>query len=398
MIGSIMKGYRTLNVDEIRKRRNAKKATRLCILLIGESGTGKATFLDNLCGKKIFPTGNDVKASETSYHSLRKTKITVISEKVQLEDNAFSPVVLDIVLFPGCGDHINNSKTPEQIAGYLEAQFSSILSEEVRIKRNLGNRDNRPHVCLYFLTANSRGLRELDIRLMQELGKRTNLLPVISKADLLTEEELKNNKKLIMRDLSAHKINFFDFKDDTVEDNLMEIDHNSSIRKNTEFPSAMYIRDIMPFSIICSEDKTASGSGPTQHIRKHPGGNIIVEDPKNSDFIFLKGILLGSHLEVFKDYTNEVFYESYRTSALTEQQNCMDGIFMSAQKETMDRPVSISNSTRRNAFSVSGDFPKQSPAEVPLKCDGLEEKNNMIAAYRKKIELLEKRLKDGTDI
>lgn len=326
---------------------------------------------------------------------LYDSKISIITERVQVDENALAPVTLDIVIFPGCGDHINNSKTPEQIGGYLEAQFTAILNEETRIKRNIGDRDNRPHVCLYFITPNSSGLREFDIELMKQLGDKINIIPVVAKADLLTEEELLIKKELIMRAILINKINVFNFKNDKLEDSLMELENNNWENADKTRNSKVYIRDMLPFSIICSDDRIIADNGEIQHVREYQWGRIIVEDPLNSDFIYLKSILLGSHLQEFKDITNDVIYENYRTEALVNLQRDEGNFNVSRKEDSNERPISSSSFKRRNAFSVTIKSGEEGTNFIKPNCKELKEKNKVIEEYKRKIASLERRLTDN---
>ncbi|CCO30251.1 Cell division control protein 12 AltName: Full=Septin [Rhizoctonia solani AG-1 IB] len=50
--------------------------------------------------------------------------------------------------------------------------------------------DMRVHACLYFIRPTGHTLKPLDIEIMKRLGTRVNLIPVIAKADTLTQNDL----------------------------------------------------------------------------------------------------------------------------------------------------------------------------------------------------------------
>lgn len=390
--------YQELNTAHIRHRKYAERGVRLCILVLGERGIGKSTFLNNLCNKKIFPIVQD---SETLVDVPQSSPtIKLFTETVQLNEDKSAPITLDIVLFPGCGDQIDNSKTPDQIREYLDDQFDAVLNEELRIKRNRGDLDNRPHVCIYFIRATSRGLGEFDIQIMKELESRVNIIPVLAKADLLTEEELKLNKELVMRDINTHQIRIFDFKDDRLVDSLLEVEDGSSFNSGRQIYPATLINDMLPFSVVCSDDEIISVNGAANHTRKYEWGNVIVENGNHSDFIYLKGILLGSHLQELKDVTNEVFYENYRTKMLLDKKVLTEYMPDAVTLDSNEKCGSIVGARRRNAFSVSAG--NHSPhvtvkSDDSLNCKELEEKNSIIKAYQRRIDALEGILK-GTSV
>lgn len=49
-------------------------------------------------------------------------------------------------------------------------------------------------------------LRQLDIELMKQIQHKVNIVPIIGKADTLTEPEMKRLKKRIMADIQEHNI------------------------------------------------------------------------------------------------------------------------------------------------------------------------------------------------
>ena len=50
--------------------------------------------------------------------------------------------------------------------------------------------DNRVHACVYFIQPTGHALKPLDIEVMRRLHTKVNLIPVIAKADTLTDEEI----------------------------------------------------------------------------------------------------------------------------------------------------------------------------------------------------------------
>lgn len=79
---------------------------------------------------------------------------------------------------------------------YVEEQFYSFYVHESGVgidRKKL--QDTRVHCCLYFLPPHIRGLRPLDIEVMQELQDKVNIVPVIGKADSLTKKEIDTLKQ-----------------------------------------------------------------------------------------------------------------------------------------------------------------------------------------------------------
>lgn len=382
------------SASDIRRRRTASKEYRLCMLVLGERGIGKKTFLNNLCGKTVFCAEERISDVPEPSQAHASPEIKVTTEQVQLDDDRSTPI--DIVLFPGCGDCTDNTATPEKIKEYLDAQFDIVLNEELRIKRSRVDTDSRAHVCIYFIRATSRGLGEFEIQLMKQLGDRVNIIPVIGKADLLTEDELKYNKELIMRDITNNEINIFDFKNDKLQESLVEAD-DCLYGNGTENIPDTHIRNMLPFAVICGEQQFFGPKGDIKHMRSYKWGQIIVEDGANSDFIFLKNILLGSHLQELKDVTKDVFYENYRTKMLLSKKVSVGYPGEFPAPESAQLPGSLAGTRRRNAFSISTSGSEQEKDDYMPFSKEMEEKNKIIKAYQQKIEALENMLKNNPD-
>jgi septin family protein len=92
----------------------------------------------------------------------------------------------------------------------IESRYDSYLEQENRVNR-LKIVDNRIHACLYFIQPTGHAyvplpslcalmvmvsprLKPLDIEFMRRLHTKVNLIPVIAKADTLTDEEVADFK------------------------------------------------------------------------------------------------------------------------------------------------------------------------------------------------------------
>lgn len=398
----------SLNRDELRRRKGYKKGLQLSILLLGEKGSGKLTFLNNLCGQDIslsdvddseiakdvaIKNGHAIEDTNSEYKTAHLSPgLKLVTKRVYLNDELGVPITLDIILFPGCGDNVDNSQSSTVIKNYLEQQFENVLKEEVRIKRNTKDTDGRPHVCLYFLKSTPRGVKKFDIELMKTICDKVNLIPIIPKADGLTETELALHKDIVRQEILRNDIHVFDFKDDNLGETLAlyDMDFDSDSKKSNYFPNTK-IKDISPFAIVCSNTVHTDTQNGVKHIREYEWGSLIVEDQNTSNFIYLKAILLGSHLQELKDVTNNVLYERYRADVLTEKNIHYDVPSYSCIDE--NSRGSISNvSTRRST-------PNKTPGNLDMGDENtyniykeIDEKNKIIENYQRKIDSLEKML------
>ncbi|KAK0123647.1 hypothetical protein ONS95_008660 [Cadophora gregata] len=214
-------------------------------------------------------------------------------------------IALTVVNTPGFGDQIDNEAGFGEIISYIERQYDEILAVDCRIKRKPRFHDTRVHALLYFITPTGHGLRELDIELMRRLSPRVNVIPVIGKADSLTPFELAASKKLVMEDIQHYQIPIYDFPYNDEEDDEDTIEENAELR------------GLMPFAIVGSED-VVEVSGQKIRARRYPWGIVEVDNPKHSDFLAVRSVLLQSHLADLKQITQDLLYENYRTEKLSK--------------------------------------------------------------------------------
>lgn len=284
----------------VRRKKQMKKGIQFCLMVCGASGTGRTTFVNTLCGKKVLQS-KDADDAENA-HVEEGVRIKPVTVELDEEGTRISLTIVDT---PGFGDQIDNEASFGEISGYLERQYDDILAEESRIKRNPRFRDNRVHALLYFITPTGHGLRELDIELMKRLSPRVNVIPVIGKADSLTPAELAESKKLVMEDIEHYRIPVYNFPYDIEEDDEDTVEENAELR------------GLMPFAIVGSEETVEIG-GRKVRARQYPWGIVEVENPRHSDFLAIRSALLHSHLADLKEITHDFLYENYRTEKLSK--------------------------------------------------------------------------------
>jgi len=285
---------------KIRRKKNVKKGIQFCLMVCGASGTGRTTFVNTLCGKRVL--NHKESDDPTIAHIEEGVKIKPITVELDEEGTRISLTIVDT---PGFGDQIDNEASFSEIVGYLERQYDDILAEESRIKRNPRFRDNRVHILLYFITPTGHGLRELDIELMRRLSPRVNVIPVIGKADALTPAELAESKKLVMEDIEHYRIPVYNFPYDIEEDDEDTVEENAELR------------GLMPFAIVGSEE-VVDVNGRRVRARQYPWGIVEVDNPRHSDFLAVRSALLHSHLADLKEITHDFLYENYRTEKLSK--------------------------------------------------------------------------------
>ena len=286
----------------LRKRKTLKRGINFTLMVVGQSGCGRSTFINTLCGQQVVDVSTTILLpTDTS----TEIDLQLREETVELEDEEGVKIQLNIIDTPGFGDSLDNTASFEIISDYIRHQYDEILLEESRVKRNPRFKDGRVHCCLYMITPSGHGLKEMDVEFMRRLGNLVNIIPVLSKSDSLTPEELKLNKKLVMDDIDRYNLPIYNFPFD--EDEISQEDYDTN----------MFLRSTLPFSVIGSNEVYDMGNDMLIRGRKYPWGMLDVEDATISDFVILRNTLLISHLHDLKDYTHEILYERYRTEALS---------------------------------------------------------------------------------
>ncbi|KAI9154867.1 Septin [Paramyrothecium foliicola] len=370
-------------VNPITRKKNTKKGIQFSLMVCGASGTGRTTFVNMLCGRRVLehtdpdqPLGQGLQIRPTtigrSYHLRLRRGIDIWSAAdLELEEE-HTCVSLTIVDTPGFGDDIDNEASFAKIVGYLKKQHDDHLLEESRIKRNPRFRDNRVHAMLYFITPTGHGLRELDIELMKRLASCVNVIPVIGRADSLTPYELAQSKKLIMEDIEYYRIPVYNFPYDVDDD-------EETIEENTE------LRRMMPFAIVSSEETMDIG-GRKVRARKYPWGYVDVDNPHHSDFLAIRSALLHSHLVDLKEITYDFLYENYRTAKLSEAlQGDDEGESASNQYDISEQSIRMQEEKLRQ------DKEKFREVELRLQRD-IEEKRQQLLVREDQLREIEARI------
>lgn len=280
--------------DTITKQIEAKSLKRgfdFNILVTGQSGLGKSTFINTLFTSHLV----DSKSSKNSSDPPRKT--TEVTTRSHLIEEKGVKLRLTVVDTPGFAEQLNNDKCWEPILEYIQNQYHLYQKEETAVVRKKIIRDSRVHVCLYFIAPNGLSLKPVDIESMKNLAEYVNLVPVIAKADTLTLEEREEFKKRVNEEIKFHKIKIYptDFPEYDTE----------------ELAANKIVSALIPFAVVGSE-KILTVDGKSFPGRKLGWGVINVEDPQHCEFSHLRKFLMTTHLQDMIETTKFVHYETFR--------------------------------------------------------------------------------------
>lgn len=293
-----------------------RRGFEFTLMVCGESGLGKSTLLNSL-----FLT--DVYSDQYPGPSRRHAKTLSVQETdVQISEGGVN-LTLTIVDTPGYGDSINNTSAWNQVNDFIEQKFEKYLNDESRVTRMARPSDKRVHACLYFIAPTGHGMKALDIEFMKRLHDKVNIIPVISKADAMTPEEIKSFKAIINQQIAENLIHVYNFPD---------LDGELDGRK---------LRSKLPFAVIGSNYVMEGPGGKRLRARQYPWGFAEIENTEHCDFSTLRKMLLQSHMQDLVDTTANQHYEMYRQRKLSPVITNMDHMSSGQESQSGEYDPSV---------------------------------------------------------
>ncbi|KAJ1510388.1 hypothetical protein HMI54_001630 [Coelomomyces lativittatus] len=216
-------------------------------------------------------------------------------------------ISLTLIDTPGISD---DEKSLNACMQYIENQFEFHLQEELKVNRNPLAADSMVHMVLYLLPPGP--LSELDLVAMQALQKRTNVLPLLSRVDTITEKQLSKIKDQLQKSLRGFQpLKFLDMvseSDGDDEDSAFEEELNLL---KTKIPMAVVgaeFNDDDPFIRLQDDVPLA---------RVFSWGTLDIEDTNHCDLSWIKYLLLDFGIDYLRNSVRVGLYEQYRTDRLS---------------------------------------------------------------------------------
>ncbi|KAI9281848.1 Septin-domain-containing protein [Sporodiniella umbellata] len=297
ILTTVLSGTGIANLPNQRHKLVAKNGANFTIMVCGESGVGKTTYVNTL-----FTTTIKEPKSQNKRHVKSPPSKTVQIQitKAELEEKMFK-VKLSIIDTPGFGDYVNNRHSWIPIVDFIDDQHEKYMRQEQQPCRK-GVVDLRVHACLYFVKPTGHTLNPLDIEVMKKLGSRVNLIPVVAKADTLTPTNLEKFKSNIREVIAAQNIQVYTCPIDS--------DDELSTKRNQNIMAAL------PFAVIGSTQDVDTFDGRRVKGREYAWGVAEVENDEHCDFRKLRSLLIRTHMLDLITTTEEFHYENYRQTQM----------------------------------------------------------------------------------
>ncbi|KAH8827223.1 septin [Flagelloscypha sp. PMI_526] len=296
MAAPLSDGIGIANLPNQRHKIVAKRGAHFTIMVVGESGLGKTTLINTLFSTELYSP-----KSYTKRHLKQLDKLTEVEIiKAELEEKAFK-VKLTVIDTPGFGDYVNNRDSWAPIVDFIDDQHEAYMRQEQQPQRH-EKTDLRVHACLYFIRPTGHTLKPLDIEIMKRLGTRVNLIPIIAKADTLTQNDLHTFKQRVREVIAAQSIRIYTPPVDMDDDAAAE--------------HARMLQDAIPFSIIGSTEDVKTTDGRVVKGREYLWGVAEVENDAHCDFKKLRSLLIRTHMLDLISTSEDSHYENYRQAQM----------------------------------------------------------------------------------
>ncbi|WIA23027.1 hypothetical protein OEZ86_009942 [Tetradesmus obliquus] len=276
-------------------------------MVVGESGLGKTTFINNLVSSYT-TTGKTHDGSSTSLADFQSDpdRLKTVLEPMEVRE-AGRRLHVTVQDMPGWADDIN-------LVRFLRIMVTFILAQRAKDYELLaggraltesamcGQLQNSITACVYFLTPHR--VKKVDLIMMSALSQLVTVIPVVAKADTMTDEELATFRQEIRTRLAA-PFKYVHSK------TLAPLDFNKFAFDKCVMNALGLKDDMMPLAIITSnkhepvEDASllsqlglqANSEKVEQPVRQYKWGQAYALNREHSDLIVLKRLLLGDRVD-----------------------------------------------------------------------------------------------------
>mmetsp|Transcript_888 Transcript_888/g.2610 ORF Transcript_888/g.2610 Transcript_888/m.2610 type:complete len:496 (-) Transcript_888:413-1900(-) len=232
------------------------------LMVAGLSGLGKTTAINALF-EAWTKNASGAASGERKTRPTSHVDASRVFERLDKKTNTVLRVT--IVDTPGFGNSIDHGDTVRPISSFVARRRRRQYERSVRDRSEGRDSDELVHACVYFISPHR--FLEIDRFFLKHLQAELPVIPVISKADTLTDAELKAYRAHLRAAFAEERIEAYTFKRPTD-------DPRGRLRENDTDCLAIVARD-----------------------GAYPWGVSRASDPDHSDFDFLRDALLSDHTE-----------------------------------------------------------------------------------------------------
>jgi septin family protein len=269
-------------------------------MVAGLSGLGKTTMCAALLESWQENTNEDTNKETINYKHQKKKKkkpstttttmdIDASRQFERYDPKANTILRVRIIDTPGFGNRVNHRNSVKPITNFLakcrdrkysKEMLSPSIQEDYVEQHNSSGEDDSSylvHVCLYFLSPGR--FLEMDTHFLRKVQKEVTIVPIIAKADTLTDEEIARYRAELKDIFEREQIQVYNFDDKTTTTTT-----TTSSKQPVSFHRGRRRGETLA---IISRD----GIYPWGHSRSF--------DPDHSDLKLIRDLLLSEHTERF---------------------------------------------------------------------------------------------------
>ncbi|RKP36963.1 Septin-domain-containing protein [Dimargaris cristalligena] len=256
------------------------------VMVAGASDLGKSTFLNTFFRTDIANVDEEEDKPMSTPH-LFQTRVYPV--QVEEEGVQFQLTAVDC---SGLGEGLDRGDDVDMIIEYIDEQYRRYMIQEHAAHRPTVLPDTRIHLLFYLLPSTKGRLTEFDAHNLRKLAQKTNVIPLISKADVYTQDELARVKTKLTAEISHYELGLY------TGPHNEDVPHTGSLITT-------------PFAVIGS-NQTHEVQGRQVRARQYPWGLIEVENPEHCDIPRLRCWLMKECLLDVIDKTHACFYADFR--------------------------------------------------------------------------------------
>ena len=278
----------------------------LNIMVAGLSGLGKTTACASLLESWQGSSAPLKRRSSSMPGGLTKhVDPSRLFERYDSQENTLLRV--RIIDTPGFGNRIRYADAVRPIARYIAQCRKRQYREETSprfLSDDNSEEDHLVHLCLYFLSPGR--ILEMDLHFLKHVQKQVVIVPIIAKADTLTDEEVAAYRATVVHIFQHNGIVPYNF-----DEPLSQLEKTNHVVTSRQKLYSRGRRAGEPLAIVSRDGF-------------YPWGKVRALDSNHSDLGLVRDLLLSGHTENFVELSREK-YDVFRAQTI-RRRNVGDGI------------------------------------------------------------------------